>query len=86
MATPVHDNGILGEGQVVAVLDTGLDADTCYFRDDVAGPPPTVVGFGTGTPDPSQRKVLIVEDDRHIGKVEAAMLEGRQHRDLDMRM
>lgn len=29
MATPVHDAGILGQGQVIAVLDTGLDADMC---------------------------------------------------------
>ncbi len=58
--TPVYDNGLHGEGQVVAVLDTGLDADMCYFRDDVLGQPPTNIGFGVGSPDPNQRKVLIV--------------------------
>ncbi|GAB4224481.1 MAG: hypothetical protein Kow0062_26320 [Acidobacteriota bacterium] len=59
--TPVFDRGIRGEGQVVGVLDTGLDADMCYFRDDANGPPPTVQGLGAGSPDPAQRKVLIVD-------------------------
>ncbi len=59
-ATPVHDRGIRGEGQVVCVLDTGMDADSCYFRDEAQGLPPANVGFGTGTPSPNQRKVAIV--------------------------
>ena len=59
-ATPVFDNGLRGEGQVIGVLDTGLDADMCFFRDDGAGLPPVNVGLGAGTPDPTQRKVIIV--------------------------
>jgi subtilisin-like proprotein convertase family protein len=59
-STPVFDHGIYGEGQVAAVLDTGLDADMCYFRDDALGLPPTNTGGGT-TVDPSQRKVLAVD-------------------------
>ena len=31
---PFFDEGITGEGQIVAVSDTGLDLDNCYFRDD----------------------------------------------------
>jgi hypothetical protein len=38
--TPVFNHGIYGSGQVAAILDTGLDADMCYFRDDVNGLPP----------------------------------------------
>jgi len=30
---PFYDSGITGQGQVVAVSDTGLDKDNCYFRD-----------------------------------------------------
>jgi hypothetical protein len=60
-STPVHDHGILGAGQVIGILDTGLDADMCYFRDDTHGLPPVVQGFGVGTPDPDQRKVLVVD-------------------------
>lgn len=60
--TPIHDHGILGQGQVVGVLDTGIDADMCFFRDGALGLPPTHVGLaGSGTPDPNQRKVLIVD-------------------------
>ena len=40
MATPLYDQGLFGEGQVVAVLDTGLDPDMCFFRDDSEGLPP----------------------------------------------
>ncbi|HHN74645.1 MAG TPA: hypothetical protein ENK10_05385 [Acidobacteria bacterium] len=60
-ATPIHDAGLLGEGQVVAVFDTGLDADMCYFRDDALGLPPVVMGTDPGTPDPTQRKVRVVD-------------------------
>jgi len=59
-ATPVFDHGIYGEGQVAAVLDTGLDADMCYFRDDALGLPPTNTGGGT-TVDTNQRKVIAVD-------------------------
>lgn len=59
-ATPVFDHGIYGTGQVAAVLDTGLDADMCYFRDGALGLPPTNTGGGT-TVDTNQRKVLAVD-------------------------
>ena len=60
MTTPIHDHGLHGEGQIVAVLDTGLDVDSCYYRDDVNGLPPTNDGTGT-TVDPNQRKVIAVD-------------------------
>ncbi len=60
MTTPVFDHGIYGAGQVAAVLDTGLDADMCYFRDPVLGLPLTNIGSGTAV-DPSHRKVLAVD-------------------------
>jgi hypothetical protein len=31
---PFFDSGLDGSGQVVAVSDTGIDLDNCYFRDD----------------------------------------------------
>jgi len=58
-STPVFNHGIYGEGQVAAVLDTGLDADMCYFRDDALGLPPTNDASGT-TVDTDQRKVIAV--------------------------
>ncbi|KAF0980875.1 hypothetical protein FDP41_012663 [Naegleria fowleri] len=32
-ATPFYDMGILGNGQIVAVADSGIDWDNCLFRD-----------------------------------------------------
>jgi subtilisin-like proprotein convertase family protein len=60
MTTPIFSRGIHGEGQVAAVLDTGLDADSCYFRNASPGLPLTNVGSGTAV-DPTHRKVLAVD-------------------------
>lgn len=57
-ATTVFANGIHGEGQVVAVLDTGIDPDMCYFRTTGLGLPPTNACNGGTTIDPAQRKIL----------------------------
>ncbi|HMG20575.1 MAG TPA: S8 family serine peptidase, partial [Kofleriaceae bacterium] len=59
--TPVFDHGIHGEGQVVGYIDTGIDADTCYFRDPVLGLPPVNACDGGTVVDPAQRKVLAVD-------------------------
>ena len=59
--TPVFNHGIHGEGQVVGIIDTGIDADMCYFRDTVNGPPPTNVCNGGTVVNASQRKVLAVD-------------------------
>lgn len=62
-ATSLHDRGLHGEGQIVAILDTGLDYNNCYFAELDATPPP----FNTGSPagglawenvDLSRRKVV----------------------------
>ena len=60
-ATPVFNRGIYGTGQVAAVLDTGLDADMCYFRDATLGLPLTNIGSGATAVDPNHRKVLAVD-------------------------
>ncbi|MBN1551007.1 S8 family serine peptidase, partial [bacterium] len=36
-STPLYDHGILGEGQIVGVMDTGCDADMCFFYDSAEG-------------------------------------------------
>jgi hypothetical protein len=61
MTTPVFDHGIHGEGQVVGYVDTGIDADMCYFRDTARGLPPTNACNGGTVVDASQRKVLAVD-------------------------
>jgi hypothetical protein len=62
-ATPLTDRGLRGEGQIIAVLDTGVDYDSCYFAEPDASRPP----INTGTPggglawtnvDPSRRKII----------------------------
>jgi hypothetical protein len=60
MTTPVFNRGIFGEGQVVGIIDTGIDADMCYFRDTVNGPPPRNECNGGTVTNPAQRKVLAV--------------------------
>jgi hypothetical protein len=61
--TPLHDRGLRGEGQIIAVLDTGLDINNCYFAEHDGQLPP----FNTGTPaggldwenvDLTRRKVI----------------------------
>ena len=60
--TPVFSNGIYGQGQVVGIIDTGIDADMCYFWDAALGvlPPINACNLGT-TVDAQQRKVLAVD-------------------------
>ena len=44
--TPLYAHGIHGEGQIIAVLDTGADYKSCYFTEADNSVPP----FNTGTP------------------------------------
>ena len=62
-ATPLFDHGIFGQRQIIAILDTGLDWDSCYFAEPDGSRPP----INTGTPqgglnssnvDLSRRKVV----------------------------
>ncbi len=61
MTTPIFSHGIYGVGQTIAVLDTGLDADMCYFRDPARGLPPTNACNGGTVVDNAQRKVIAVD-------------------------
>ena len=44
--TPLHDRGLHGENQIIAIIDTGLDPNDCYFAEHDGRLPP----FNTGTP------------------------------------
>ncbi|WP_394839403.1 S8 family serine peptidase [Pendulispora rubella] len=60
--TPIFDKGIHGEGQTVAVLDTGIDPDSCYFRDTALNRlPPANACNGAAAVDAAQRKILAVD-------------------------
>jgi hypothetical protein len=61
--TPLTDHGLHGEGQVIAVLDTGLDYDNCFFAEADGSAPPIntgtpVGGFASANVNPSRRKVI----------------------------
>ncbi len=58
--TTVFDHGIYGQGQILAVLDTGIDPDMCYFRDPAAGPTAINACDGGTTVDLDQRKLIAV--------------------------
>ena len=58
---PIHNAGIYGDGQIVGVLDTGIDPDMCFFRDTVNGLPPTNACNSGTTVNLSQRKVIAVD-------------------------
>ena len=62
-STPLHDRGLHGENQIIAILDTGLGWDNCYFLEPDGSAPP----YNTGSPaggldwenvDPARRKVI----------------------------
>jgi hypothetical protein len=59
--TPIFTQGIFGEGQVVGIVDTGIDPDMCFFRDTSLGLPPTNLCNGGTTVNTSQRKLLAVD-------------------------
>jgi len=60
--TPLFDHGIHGEGQVLAVLDTGVDYSICYFAEANGALPPintgSSAGLGWTNVDPSRRKII----------------------------
>jgi hypothetical protein len=61
--TPLYDHGIFGQRQIIAVLDTGLDWDSCYFAEPDGSRPPINTGSPTGglnwtNIDVSRRKVI----------------------------
>jgi len=56
--TPIHDHGIHGEGQVIAVLDTGLDWKSCYFAEPDNSAPPFNMRVTETRVDNTRRKVI----------------------------
>ena len=61
--TPIHDHGIHGEGQIIAILDTGLDWQSCFFSEPNGSAPPfntwsASTGLQWQNIDLSRRKVI----------------------------
>ena len=59
-STPLFERGLLGEGQVVGIMDTGIDADHCAFV-DVGGVAPALNGEDTTVVTGDHRKLLAVD-------------------------
>ena len=58
--TPIFEHGLRGEGQIIGIMDTGLDIDDCRFDDAVVGLPAINLADGVEV-DPDHRKVLAVD-------------------------
>jgi len=56
--TPVHDHGLFGQGQIIAVLDTGLDWDGCWFAEANGNAPPVNLTIDGRAFDATRRKVI----------------------------
>jgi hypothetical protein len=61
--TPLYDHGIHGEGQILALLDTGVDYSSCYFSEANGAMPPINTGSPAGgldwtNVDLSRRKII----------------------------
>jgi subtilisin family serine protease len=59
-ATPIFDRGLHGEGQIIGIVDTGLDIDECRFEDPEIGLPALNDAEGIDV-NPDHRKVLAVD-------------------------
>ena len=59
-ATPIFNAGIHGEGQVIGMIDSGVNVNSCFFRDTERGLPPQNACDGGVVVDPNQRKVIAV--------------------------
>ena len=59
-STPIFEHGLRGEGQVIGIMDTGLDVDDCRFIDPVVGLPAVNQADGTEV-NLDHRKVLAVD-------------------------
>lgn len=60
--TPLFDRGIHGEGQLIAIVDSGLHYDSCFFREPDGSAPPFNTGSAAGLQwqniDLTRRKVV----------------------------
>src|SRR5438552_10262869 len=57
-AMPLFDHGLHGEGQIIAVLDTGLDWDSCFFAEADGSAPPYNLRVSDTAVNLARRKVI----------------------------
>jgi hypothetical protein len=56
--TPLYDHGLHGEGQIIAVLDTGVDYTSCYFVEPDGSRPPINTRLDQNNIDLTRRKIV----------------------------
>lgn len=56
--TPLHDRGLHGENQIVAVLDTGVDYRSCFFAEPDGSRPPVNTRPAETNVDYTRRKII----------------------------
>lgn len=56
--TPLYDHGLHGEGQIVAILDVGVDYDSCYLAEPDGSAPPINQHVTDTAVNPARRKVI----------------------------
>jgi len=55
---PLYDHGLHGEGQIIAILDTGLDWDSCFFAEADGSAPPYNLRVTDTVVNMARRKVI----------------------------
>ncbi len=60
LSTPIFGRGLLGQDQIIGIMDTGIDADSCFFEDPDHGLPAVNGSEGTEV-DAGHRKILAVD-------------------------
>jgi hypothetical protein len=63
LSAPVWNQGLMGGGEIIGLLDTGVDPDTCWLEDTAGLPPVTQIppsgdGAGPLSVDLSRRKIV----------------------------
>ncbi len=56
--TPLYDHGLHGEGQIIGLLDTGVDWDTCFFVEPDGSRPPINTRLDSNNVDLTRRKIV----------------------------
>lgn len=75
-AESLWERGLYGQGQVIAILDTGADWRNLYLAEEGAVPPPDVGEDASLPPDPTRRKIIAYQILEGAGKEEAMDSQG----------
>lgn len=75
-AETLWQRGLYGQGQVIAILDTGADWRNLYLAEEGVVPPPVVGDDATLPADPTRRKIIAYQILEDAGKEDAMDSQG----------